>query len=154
TIPIVFCGASAPVADGFVASFARPGGNITGVTQYEPTMVGKWLGALKEIVPALARVAIAGNPETWPVNGTFYLGDFAKGAAGLTGEPITSSVRHAADIEAAMAALAAKPNGGLIVAPETFTTANRELFITLAERHRLPAIYGLRQFPASGGLMS
>ena len=154
TIPIVFCGASAPVADGFVASFARPGGNITGFTQYEPSMVGKWLGALKEIVPALARVAIAVNPETSPMNGTFYLGEFAKAAAALHVEPITSFVRHAADIEAAMAALAAKPNGGLIVAPETFTTANRELFITLAERHRLPAIYGLRQFPASGGLMS
>ncbi len=65
-IPIVFCGASAPVADGFVASFARPGGNITGFTQYEPSMVGKWLGALKEIAPAVARVAIIVNPRDGP----------------------------------------------------------------------------------------
>jgi ABC-type uncharacterized transport system substrate-binding protein len=154
TIPIVFCGASAPVADGFVASFARPGGNITGFTQYEPSMVGKWLGALKEIAPALARVAIVVNPDTSPMHGTFYLQEFATAAASFHIEPITSFVHSPADIEAAMTALLAKPNGGLIVAPETFTTAHRQLFIALAERHKLPAIYGLRQFPATGGLMS
>jgi putative tryptophan/tyrosine transport system substrate-binding protein len=154
TIPIVFCGASAPVADGFVASFARPGGNITGFTQYEPSMVGKWLGALKEIAPALARVAIVVNPETSPMRGTFYLKELAPAAASFHIEPITSFVHSTDDIEAAMTGLVAKPNGGLIVAPETFTTAHRELFIALAERHKLPAIYGLRQFPATGGLMS
>jgi len=154
TIPIVFCGASAPVADGFVASFARPGGNITGFTQYEPTMVGKWLGALKEIAPALARVAIVVNPDTAPMRGTFYLREFETAAATFRVEPITSFVRSAGEVEAAVAALGRKPNSGLIVAPETFTTTNRELFIALAERHKVPAIYGLRQFPASGGLMS
>jgi ABC-type uncharacterized transport system substrate-binding protein len=154
TIPIVFCGASAPVADGFVASFARPGGNITGFTQYEPSMVGKWLGALKEIAPALARAAITVNPETAPMRGTFFLREFETAAATFRVEPITSFVRSTADIEAVLAALGQKPNSGLIVAPETFTTANRELFIALAERHNVPTIYGLRQFPASGGLMS
>jgi putative ABC transport system substrate-binding protein len=154
TIPIVFCGASAPVADGFVASFARPGGNITGFTQYEPSMVGKWLGALKEITPALARVAITVNPETAPMRGTFFLREFESAASTFRVEPITSFVRSSADIESALAALAEKPNSGLIVAPETFTTTNRELFIALAERHKVPAIYGLRQFPASGALMS
>jgi putative tryptophan/tyrosine transport system substrate-binding protein len=153
-IPIVFCGASAPVADGFVASFARPGGNITGFTQYEPSMVGKWLGALKEIAPAVARVAIIVNPETSPLRGTFYLREFETAAAAFRVEPITRFVHSAADIEAAMAALGQAPNSGLIVAPETFTTANRELLIALAERHRVPAIYGIRQFTASGGLMS
>jgi putative tryptophan/tyrosine transport system substrate-binding protein len=123
TIPIVFCGASAPVVDGFVASFARPGGNITGFTQYEPSMVGKWLGALKEIAPALARVAIVVNPDTSPMHGTFYLQEFATAAASFHIEPITSFVHSPADIEAAMAALVQKPSGGLIVAPETFTTA-------------------------------
>src|SRR5947209_8076421 len=73
TVPIVFCGASAPVEHGFVASFAHPGGNITGFTQYEPSMVGKWLGALKEIAPTTVRVAIVVNPETAPLRGTFYL---------------------------------------------------------------------------------
>jgi putative tryptophan/tyrosine transport system substrate-binding protein len=154
TIPIVFCGASAPVEDGFIASFAHPGGNITGFTQYEPSMVGKWLGALKEIAPAIGRVAIIVNPETAPLRGTFYLREFETTAATFGVKPITNFVHSAADIEAAMAALGQAPNGGVIVAPETFTTAHRELFIALAERHRVPAIYGLRQFPATGGLMS
>jgi putative tryptophan/tyrosine transport system substrate-binding protein len=153
-IPIVFCGASAPVADGFVASFARPGGNITGFTQYEPSMVGKWLGALKEIAPAVARVAIIVNPETAPLHGTFYLREFETAAGTFHIEPLTRFVHSAADIEAVVAALGQAPNSGLIVAPETFTTANRALLIALAERHRVPAIYGIRQFPASGGLMS
>ncbi len=143
-IPIVFCGASAPVADGFVASF----------TQYEPPMVGKWLGALKEIAPAVARVAIIVNPETAPLRGTFYLREFEIAAGTFHIEPLTRFVHSAADIEAVVAALGQTPNSGLIVAPETFTTANRALFIALAERHRVPAIYGIRQFPASGGLMS
>jgi putative ABC transport system substrate-binding protein len=94
------------------------------------------------------------NPETAPQRGTFYLREFETAAATFGIEPITRFVHSAGDIEAAMAALGLAPNSGLIVAPETFTTANRELFIALAERNRVPAIYGLRQFPASGGLMS
>jgi putative tryptophan/tyrosine transport system substrate-binding protein len=154
TIPIVFCGASAPIEDGFIASFAHPGGNITGFTQYEPSMVGKWLGALKEIAPALGRVAIVVNPETAPLSGTFYLREFETAAATFGVDPITNFVHSAADVEAAMAALGQAPNSGVIVAPETFTTALRQLFIALAERNRVPAIYGLRQFPATGGLIS
>lgn len=83
TIPIVFCGASAPVEDGFIASFAHPGGNITGFTQYERSIVGKWLEALKEIAPAIGRVAIVVNPETAPLRGTFYLREFETAAATL-----------------------------------------------------------------------
>jgi putative tryptophan/tyrosine transport system substrate-binding protein len=147
TIPIVFCGASAPVEDGFIASFAHPGGNITGFTQYEPSMVGKWLGTLKEIAPATGQVAIV-------VRGTFYLREFENAAATLGVKPITNFVHNEADVEAAIAALGQAPDSGLIVAPETFTTAHRKLFIALAERNRVPAIYGLRQFPETGGLMS
>jgi putative tryptophan/tyrosine transport system substrate-binding protein len=154
TIPIVFVGASAPVADGYVESFARPGRNITGFTQYESSMAGTWLAALKEIAPAIARVAILTNPETAVSRGTFYLRELEGAAAKFNVEPVTRFVHSAADIEAALAALGQQPNSGLIVAPETFTTTNRELFITLAERNKVPAIYGLRQFPASGGLMS
>src|SRR5437868_445061 len=154
TIPIVFCGASAPVEDGFIASFAHPGGNITGFTQYEPSMVGKWLGALKEIAPTTGRVAIVVNPETAPLRGTFYLREFENAAATLGVKPITNFVHNEADIEAPIAALGQAPNNGLIVAPETFTTAHRKLFIALADRNRVPAIYGLRQFPETGGLMS
>jgi putative ABC transport system substrate-binding protein len=117
-------------------------------------MVGKWLGALKEIAPALGRVAIIVNPETAPLRGTFYLHEFEIAAARFGVKPITNFVNSAAEIEAAMAALGQAPNSGVIVAPETFTTAHRKLFIALAERNRVPAIYGLRQFPATGGLMS
>ena len=140
TIPIVFCGASAPVEDGFIASFAHPGGNITGFTQYEPSMVGKWLGTLKEIAPATGQVAIVVNPETAPLRGTFYLREFENAAATLGVKPITNFVHNEADVEAAIAALGQVPNSGLIVAPETFTTAHRKLFIALTERKRVPAI--------------
>jgi len=129
TIPIVFCGASAPVTDGFIASFAHPGGNITGFTQYEPSMVGKWLETLKEIAPATGQVAIVVNPETAPLRGTFYLREFENAAATLGVKPIKNFVHNEADVEAAIAALGQAPNSGLIVAPETFTTAHRKLFI-------------------------
>jgi putative tryptophan/tyrosine transport system substrate-binding protein len=154
TIPIVFVGASAPVEDGYVASFARPGGNITGFTMYEPSMVGKWLVALKEIAPAVVRVALIVNPDTAPLRGTFFLREFETAAAALGIEPITRLVHSADEINSAMAALGQAPNSGLIVAPDTFTTSHRELFIALAERNRVPAIYASRQFSASGGLMS
>jgi len=154
SLPIVFAQAVDPVGAGFVEGLAKPGGNITGFTQYEPSMVGKWLGALKEIAPAVARVAIIVNPETAPLHGTFYLREFETAAGTFHIAPLTRFVHSAADIEAVVAALGQAPNSGLIVAPETFTTANRALLIALAERHRVPAIYGIRQFPASGGLMS
>jgi putative tryptophan/tyrosine transport system substrate-binding protein len=154
TIPIVFVGASAPVADGYVESFSRPGGNITGFTQYESSMAGTWLASLKEIAPAIARVAIIVNPETAALRGTFYLRALEVAAAKFNVEPITRFVHNAGEIEAALVALGQEPNSGLIVAPEAFTTAHRELFIALAEKNKVPAIYGLRQFPASGGLMS
>ncbi|HLI98944.1 MAG TPA: ABC transporter substrate-binding protein [Bradyrhizobium sp.] len=154
TIPIVFVGASAPVEDGYVESFSRPGGNITGFTQYESSMAGTWLEQLKEIAPAIARVAIITNPETASLRGAFYLREFEAAAAKFGVEPITKFVHNAGEIEAALVALGGAPGSGLIVAPETFTTAYRELIIALAEKNKVPAIYGLRQFPASGGLMS
>jgi putative ABC transport system substrate-binding protein len=154
TIPIIFVGASAPVEDGYIASYPRPGGNITGFTQYEPSMVGKWLAALKEVAPSIVRVALMVNPDTAPLRGTFYSNAFKSAAAALAVEPIAANVHSASDIETAMASLGRRPDSALIVAPETFTTANRELIIALAAHHRLPAIYGLRPFPLSGGLMS
>jgi putative tryptophan/tyrosine transport system substrate-binding protein len=154
TIPIVFNGSSAPVEDGYVASFAHPGGNITGFTQYEPSMAGKWLAILKEIDPAIKRIALMVNPETAPMRGTFYSRAFESAAATSAVEPIAANVHSASDIETVMAALGQQPGSALIVAPETFTTANRELIIALTARHRIPATYGLRPFAVSGGLMS
>ena len=82
-IPIIFVGASAPVEDGYIASYSRPGGNITGFTQYEPSMVGKWLAALKEVAPAIVRVALMVNPDTAPLGGTFYSNAFKNAAANV-----------------------------------------------------------------------
>ena len=154
TIPIIFIGASAPVEDGYVASYPRPGGNITGFTQFEPSMVGKWLEALKDVAPAIVRVALMVNPDTAPLGGTFYSNTFKNAAGKLAVEPIAANVHKASDIETDMAALGRQPDSALIVAPDTFTNINRELIIALAAHHRLPAIYGLRPFPLGGGLMS
>lgn len=117
-------------------------------------MAGKWLATLKEISPAIARVALLVNPDTAPLRGTFYLRAFEAAAATFAVEPITSFVHNESEIAASLAALGRQPNSGLIVAPEAFTTANRELLIALAARYRVPATYGLRQFPVSGGLLS
>jgi putative ABC transport system substrate-binding protein len=154
TIPIVFVGASDPVGAGYVASFARPGGNITGFTLYEPSFAGKWLGVLKETAPAVARVAIMVNPDTAILRGTFYLREFETAAATFKVEPITTKVHSISDIEAAIMVLGQQPHSGLIVAPDTFTLTHAEHIITLAARHRLPAVYGFRQSAAIGGLIS
>jgi putative tryptophan/tyrosine transport system substrate-binding protein len=154
TIPIVFVGASAAAEDGYVASFAHPGGNITGFTQYEASMAGRWLEMLKRVAPDLSRVGMVLNPTTATMHGLFYQHAFDAAAASLDVKPITQFVESAGAIETTLGEFAREPRGGLIVAPETFTTAHRKLLIALTARLRLPAIYGLSQFPASGGLMS
>src|SRR5262245_401882 len=129
TIPIVFVGASDPVGAGYVASLARPGGNITGFTLYEPSLAGKWLTFLKEFVPNLARVALMVNPDTAILRGTFYSKAFAEAASALRIEPITATVHTTADIEAAIKSLGERPGSGLIVAPDTFTETHGELIV-------------------------
>jgi putative ABC transport system substrate-binding protein len=154
SIPIVFVGVSDPVGSGYVASFARPGGNVTGFTFWEPSMGGKWVEALKEIVPQLARVAIMMNPETITGRGVAILKTFETAAAALSVEPATSAGRSVNDIEAAFATLGRQSDSGLVVAPDTFTQAHRELIIALAARYRLPAVYANRFFVTGGGLIS
>jgi ABC-type uncharacterized transport system substrate-binding protein len=153
-IPIVFIGASDPVGAGFVASFARPGGNITGFTTYEPSLGGKWLATLKEIAPATVRAALMVNPDITFLQGRTYVPAFESAAAALSVEPVTAHVRSTGDIEAALDSLGQRPGGGLIVVPESFTSTHRELIVRLAAQHRVPAMYPYRQFPASGGLIS
>jgi putative ABC transport system substrate-binding protein len=154
TIPIVFVGASDPVGAGYATSFARPGGNITGFTLFEASMAGKWLGLLKEMAPAIVRVAIMVNPDTGMLRGSFYLHAFETAAAALKVEPATAVVRNASDIEAAIAALGQRYGSGLIVAPDGFAQAHDESIVALAIRHRVPAIYGPANFAKLGGLMS
>jgi putative ABC transport system substrate-binding protein len=152
TVPIVFVMVPAPVEIGLVASLARPGGNITGITHFEPAMAGKWLEALKEVAPRVSRVAFLLHPEHPAWAG--YLDTINATAPSFGVTVVPSGIRDAAEIERAIEAFARQPNGGLLVMPDVVTYVHRELIVTLAARHRLPAMYPFRYFPASGGLMS
>ena len=153
TIPIVFVYVGDPVGQGFVTSLAHPGGNATGFTAFEFEMSGKWLKLLKEIAPHAARIAIVFNPEAAPYANNFVRTITAV-APSFGTELIVSPIRNAADIESAVAGVADKSNGGLIVIPDSFTSANRGLIISLAARYRLPAIYAYRYNAVDGGLLS
>jgi putative tryptophan/tyrosine transport system substrate-binding protein len=153
-IPIVFVGVSDPIGSGFVASFARPGGNITGFTLYEPSMAGKWLGTLREIAPALTRVGLMTNPDTATLRGRLYSQAFETAAASFAIKPLAVTVRSTEDVDTVMTSLGEEANTGLIVAPDTFTESHSDQIVLLATRHRVPAIYGLRHFPKRGGLVS
>ena len=152
-IPIVFVQVSDPVGSGFVASFPRPGGNVTGFTTVEPTMGGKWLEVLKEIAPRVARVASLFNPATAPYS-EHYLNSFKAAAASFGVEAIVAPVHDATTLESVITAQAREPNGGLIVMPDIFTTGHRSEITLLAARYRLPAVYPFRFFAELGGLLS
>jgi putative ABC transport system substrate-binding protein len=153
TIPIVFAVVSDPVGSGFVASFPRPGGNVTGFTNIEPTMAGKWLELLKEIAPRVARVAMLFNPATAPY-AEYFLNPFKAAAASFAVEAIAAPVRDASELESVIAAQARASNGGLIVMPDSFLNVHRAEVTSLAARHRLPAVYYIRGFTEVGGLLS
>jgi putative ABC transport system substrate-binding protein len=151
-IPIVFVDISDPIGPGFVASLARPGGNLTGVITFEAGIPGKWLAMLKEIAPGLAHVALVSNPKTTSFN---YWRQAAEATAPSVGiELLTNEVETASDIERAIDACARVPNGGLLLPPDTTTIQHRDLVIALAAQHRLPAVYSFRFFVVAGGLMS
>jgi putative ABC transport system substrate-binding protein len=153
TIPIVFAAVSDPLGSGFVASFPRPGGNLTGFMNLEPTMAGKWMELLKEVAPRVARVALLFNPATAPYAEN-WLKPFKAAAASFGVKGIAEPVRGTFELEAVIAAQAREPNGGLIVMPDTFTTAHRSEITALTARHRLPAVYPFRFFAEYGGLLS
>jgi putative tryptophan/tyrosine transport system substrate-binding protein len=152
TVPIVFPVAVDPVGAGFVDSLARPGGNATGFMNFEYSLSGKWPELLKEIAPGVTRVAILRDP-TQPA-GTGQLGAIQAVAPSLRMEVSPVSTRDAGEMERAVAAFARSPNGGLIVAASGPATMHRDLIITLAARHKLPAVYFERFFVAAGGLIS
>ena len=150
TIPIVFSVVNDPVGQGFVASLARPGGNITGFTFVDSPMIGKWLEILKECAPGTRRIALMFNPHTAP-----YYPHFMHELGGaLSVELSPTPVHDEAEIEAAVTALVREPAGGLMVAPDPFINTRRWLIMALAQRHRLPAIYGFRQYVTEGALIS
>jgi putative tryptophan/tyrosine transport system substrate-binding protein len=154
TIPIVFVSVSDPIGNGFVASMARPAGNMTGFTIFPATITGKYLSMLKEMVPQLARVAILYNPDSAPAAGTFFLSPFVGAAREFKVQPITAQVRNPAEIESAIAKLGREPKSGLIVMPDNFTSVHRKLIISLAAQFRIPTIYPYRYFAEEGGLIS
>jgi len=153
TIPIVFTYVIDPIGAGFIASLARPGGNLTGLVAYEPSTVGKWLGMLKEIAPRTARVALLGNPKT-AVYYDYLLGA-AQAVAPLGIEVVPSRIENDdADIERAITAVAGLANTSMVVLPENTTTVKHDLIIALAARNRLPAVYTFKFMVQAGGLMS
>ena len=153
TIPIVFAAVSDPLGNGFAASLARPGGNITGFTNIESSMGGKWVELLKEIAPRTERVALLFNPTTAaPIQ--FYLPSIQAAAQSL-GIKVSHAPVHAKDeIEGVIVALARDPGGGLMAMPDTFNGANLELTVALVARYRIPAVSYPPLFAKSGGLVS
>ena len=152
TVPIVFIQVTDPVSDGFVESLARPGGNVTGFTIFEHSFAGKWLEMLKEVVPAMTRVAVIRNSDHPAWNA--YLNAIREVASRMAVEVTPAPVRNADEVEAALAAFGQQPNGGVILLPSALVTTNRELIAALTLRYRLPSIYIVRLYPVSGGLMS
>src|SRR5215813_5434559 len=153
TIPIVFALVADPIGSGFVASFPKPGGNITGFVTMEPPMAGKWLDLLKEIAPRVARVAMLFNPATAPY-AEHWLNSFKAAAASFAVQAIVAPVHDTSELESVVAAQGHEPSGGLIVMPDTFTTEHRSEITSLAARYHLPAVYPYRIFAETGGLLS
>jgi putative ABC transport system substrate-binding protein len=152
TVPIVFTQTPDPVGAGFVDNLARPGGNATGFTLFEYGMGGKWLEVLKEIAPSVTRAAVLRDP-TIP-QGPGQWGAIQTAAPSFGIEVVPFNLRDASEIERAIVAFARSSNGGLIVTGSGLAVVHRDMIITLAARHRLPAIYPLRAFVSGGGLIS
>jgi len=153
TIPVVFNLVNDPVGQGLVTSLARPGGNITGFSFIDFPLVGKWLEMLKQIAPGVGRVTLIFNPRSTPFYPAFLheLG----GAPALLGVELSASPVHDnGETEKVIAAFASESGGGLIAAPDAFINNRRRLIMELSERHRLPAVYGFRQFVSEGALIS
>src|SRR5215472_5751506 len=152
TVPIVFPVVSDPVGNGFVDSLGQPGGNATGFMSFEYTMAGKWLELLKQIAPGVTRVAVLRDAVSPSGNALF--GVIQAVAPTLRAEVTPVNMRDAGEIERSLAAFARTPSDGLIVTASGPAYNYRDLIITLAARHKLPAVYYEQVFVAAGGLMS
>jgi putative tryptophan/tyrosine transport system substrate-binding protein len=153
TIPIVFVNVTDPVGQGFVRAMASPEGNVTGFTNVEPSMGGKWLEVLKEVAPQLRRVAFVHNPRTAP-SADLFLKSFEMAARAHSVEAISAAVNDVPELERAITDLARKPNSGLVSHSDSFTLTNRRVIIEHAAKHKLPAMYVGRSYVAEGGLVA
>jgi putative tryptophan/tyrosine transport system substrate-binding protein len=154
SIPIVFVVVSNPVGSGFVASLARPGGNVTGFSVLQPTITGKYLSILRELDSKIVHVGLMYDPEASPSAGAPYTPSFQQSAKEFNVAPITDEVRSEDQIKSAMTTLAAMPHSALIVLPDDFITVHRQMIISLAAELHIPAIYAYRYFADEGGLLS
>jgi putative ABC transport system substrate-binding protein len=152
TIPIVFAQATDPVGSGWVKSLARPGGNVTGFSMFEPDIGGKWLDIIKEIAPHISQVAVLLYPEAAPYVAIYHA--IEAGAPSHALEVSAAGVHNAGEIENVITTLAGRAGGGLIVLPGPVTNSNHGLIVELAARHRLPAVYPYRPYVLSGGPIS
>ena len=153
TIPIVFVVVSDPIGSGFVTGLPRPGGNMTGFSNQDPSMGGKWVELLREIAPNLSRVVAMFNPETAPFVRSYYLPPFEAAARSLKMEPMVALVHSDADIETAITSLG-RESGGLVIMPDAFLLAHRASIISLAARNNVPAVSQTSLIPRDGGLIS
>jgi putative tryptophan/tyrosine transport system substrate-binding protein len=154
TIPIVFVSVADPIGSGFVASMARPGGNMTGFTLQAPSITSKYLSILKELVPRLTQVAALYNADSAPGGGASFLPSFDRAAAEFNVTAVNAQVNDVDDIAKAIGQIATEPVSGLIVMPDNFTTYYRATIIGLADKFRIPTIYPFRYFVEEGGLLA
>jgi len=152
SVPIVFVNVTDPVAGGFVASLSRPEGNVTGFTPFQYLIAGKWLELLREMAPAVSHVALLGDPMNHNFRGFWAAFEASAGVEGV--RAMQAPAGDAGEVERNVRAIAAEPNGGLIITAAQFSLIHRELIIGLAEQLKLPAVYWSRFFPQSGGLAS
>jgi putative tryptophan/tyrosine transport system substrate-binding protein len=152
--PIVFVVVSDPVGDGFVSSMARPGGNVTGFTNVEASLAGKWLEILRELAPATSRVAVLYGSRTSPGGGSYYLRLVQQAAAVMGMTVVATPLDAPEDIIGVAERISEQPGGGLVALPDATTTGSRKSIIDAATRYKLPLIYSFRYVAAEGALAS
>ena len=152
-VPVVFTQVSDPLGQGIVKSLAQPGGAVTGFSNYDQAIGGKWLELLKQVAPTMTRAAVVFNPQTAPYS-ALYMRSIEAAAPSIAVKVTTLQVHDSADIKTALTDFAREPGGGLIMIPDAFTSAHREQIIELAARFALPAMYPIRYYIADGGLIS
>jgi len=154
SIPIVFVSISDPIGEGFVASFAHPGGNVTGFTNFESSMTGKWVELLTQIAPNVTRVAFLFNPQAAAGGGSYFLHAVDTAVSTLKVQAVMALVHDDDEIEASFAALAREPGAGAVLLPDIFTAAHYQMVVALAARYHVPTVYPYRFMVERGGLIS
>jgi putative ABC transport system substrate-binding protein len=154
SIPIVFVSVSDPVGEGFVESFARPRGNVTGFTDFESSMTGKWVELLKMIAPDVSRVAFLLNPQATAGGGAYFMQAIDAAVSAQKVKSVMALVHDGEEIDSAFAALSREPGAGVVVLPDILTASHHQLIIDKAAYYRVPTIYNYRFMVERGGLIS